>query len=104
MAFIISLAGQAVAGAAMANEMAAPAAVSVTATAMCPGCGGGENHAPTMPQCMIAFCASMPAIPAQTNSFDAPLARPHFVAARYEIPPGVVSAPDPYPPRFPFHA
>src|SRR5579875_3266798 len=104
VAFIIGLAGQAVVGAAMASEMAAPAAVSATATEMCPGCGGGDSHAPTMPQCMIAFCASMPAMPAQTDAFGERLARLDFVAAPYEIPCGVTAAPDPHPPRSFFHA
>ena len=104
VAFFFSLAGQAVAGAAMASQMTAPAPVSVTAPDMCPGCGG-DNHVPTMLGCAMPFCASMPAMPAQSaSSFDEPPADPDFVAAPYEIPPGVISTPDPHPPKSFLHA
>jgi hypothetical protein len=98
VAFFLSLAGQAVAGAAMARQGSPTTLVSVTTGKMCGDCAGGGDT-PMMPQCPVAFCTTMPAMPTQTASFGERIAPEDFVAARYEIPIGVASAPDPHPPR-----
>lgn len=98
LVFFLSLAGQAVAVAAVAGQMAPMGPVSVAVPNMCPGCVGGGDT-PVMPQCPVTFCASIPATPAQTASFCERIAQLDFVAAPYYIPSGVLSVPDPHPPK-----
>jgi hypothetical protein len=97
LAFALSLAGQAVAGAAMAAPVAQPAGAHVSALGSCPDCiGGGMDSA--MPQCALVFCGTMLAITATGPIID------RFGSVVFFVSPtdpgiGLSPDPDPHPPR-----
>lgn len=96
LAFGFGLAAQVLMGAATAAPMPA-STIGVTAMAGCPGCAVGDKAAPAG-GCLVAYCWTMVAVPVQGIGVGriAPLA---FVVGHYDLHPGLLSGPDPYPPK-----
>lgn len=97
MAFGLSFAGQLMAGAAMASQTAPT--TTPTAAAAAGSCGYGGTSVAIAPRCAARFCSSVPIIPTSAANFG-PAHRAMSVAASYAIGPGIVSRPDPHPPKF----
>ena len=102
LAFSLSLAGQAVAGVALAGQMSAAPGEPVFVTsgaAMggCSDCDGG--NAALSPTCALAFCCGFVALPAPAAAPLERIASGGFGPARYDASLGIRLRPDPYPPR-----
>jgi hypothetical protein len=101
LAFSLSLAGQAVAGMAMAGQMSAAPGGPVVVTsgaAMggCSDCDGGKTA--LSPTCALAFCWGFVALPAPAAPLER-IASGGFGPVRSGFSPGIRLRPDPYPPR-----
>lgn len=101
LALGLSLAGQALAGIGIGDQMssgpaAAASVVNPGAMQSCPDCNGGKATAPT--RCPVAFCWNFVAIPALAVGVERG-ALPELVALPYSIYPGIALRPEPHPPR-----
>src|SRR5258708_18197423 len=96
LAFGFGLIAQVLMGTATAAPMPATG-TSVSAMTDCPGCAGGDNAA-LAGGCVVAYCWNTAAVPAQSIGIErgASLA---FVAAHYDLHPGLSSRPEPHPPE-----
>lgn len=104
LAFVAGLAGQAASTAAMASQMQAPMQPGIAAAHVCPGCGMDTQHGAMAPNCMAgAACWSTPGLPIQSAALRAGSVA-IFAASPERVIAGLVSAPDPYPPRSILHA
>jgi hypothetical protein len=96
LAFALGLAGQLVSGAAMAAQMQAAANAGMATEMDCPGCP--SDQAGGMAVSCNAACWTIPALPAQSGTAE-------FTSATVFIPSvdlviaGIVTRPDPHPPR-----
>ena len=99
LAFGLGLASGAVSDAAIASQMQGPIPTGVGPGHQCPACPGGRHGALT-PGCTVsaAACWTTPAVPVQGAAL---LRQPSalFLAPVETRIAGVVSAPDPHPPR-----
>ena len=104
LAFVVGLAGQAASTAAMASQMQEPMQPGIAAAHVCPGCGMDAQHGAMAPNCMAgAACWNIPGLPAQSTAFPVRSVA-IFTASPERVIGGLMSAPDPYPPRSILHA
>ena len=104
LAFVLGLAGQAGSTGAMASQMREPMQPGMAAAHVCAGCGMDTQHRAMAPNCMAgAVCWSNPGLPVQSAAFRVRSVA-SFAAAPERVIAGLVSAPDPYPPRSILHA
>lgn len=93
----LGLAGQTIAGMAMAAPMDMRMGTQASAAHSCPACSDGSAGA--MPaQCMTVLCWNLAAIPASGPPLP-PAMRTDFAAATCLMAPGLSPGPDPHPPR-----
>jgi hypothetical protein len=99
LAFGLGLAGGMVSDAVMATQMQGPIPSGVSAGHPCPACPG-EQRGTMMPGCtMVAqACWTIPALPAQSAVWQRQPAAVFPAPVESHIA-GIVSAPDPHPPR-----
>lgn len=103
LAFVLGLASQALSGVAMAAQMQ-PEASMTSPGAPCSGCDGDGQQRGMAAGCTVAACFTNPALPVQ-STITMPLRHPATFAATPDIViAGIVTAPDPHPPRSSLHS
>jgi hypothetical protein len=103
LTFWLGVAGQVTSSAATAAQMQGPALVGINGGALCPGCDGDRQDSGLAPSCMGSSCWTVPALPAQSTALE-PLPSTVFPASADTIITGIISAPDPHPPRALLHS
>lgn len=100
LAFVLGLGGQAASIAAMASPMRTPMQPEIAAVHPCPGCGMDAQQGAMAPGgCMAgSICGSIPGLPAQSAALGA-RGTASFAASLEPAVAGIVSAPEPHPPR-----
>ena len=99
IALVLGIGGQTVAAFAMAMD-ARPASSSMNMPGGCSGCVGTADDTSVPPACALAFCANLPALPADGH-VETPLMVIYPLVAS-DFGPGISVAPDPGPPK-PLH-